>query len=110
MAIPNGTEYISLQSVITKWAKSRNQPVRMFDNCLGVLCNPTCPDKLMFIDSAENWGEVVNDIVLLVSLISTMACVVLETTMIVHFFLLQGQQKRHLDERGSSQVNSFVVS
>ena len=108
-AIRRGNETITLHSTLHKWAKTRNQPVRVTDSCLGAMCNPTCPEMLKFMDTATDWGEVLNGVVLCMSLLFTVACVVLKFCFVSQLALLKQSLRRYLEDHVKySQVKVFT--
>ncbi|CAB3976649.1 ABC transporter G family member 2, partial [Paramuricea clavata] len=78
IAIRRENETISLHSTLVKWIKKRDQPIRVTDSCLGAMCNPTCPESLKLVDTAVDWGEVLNGVVLVVSLVISCVCVAMK--------------------------------
>lgn len=107
-AIISGNETITLQSALLKWAKTRDQPVRVTDSCLGAMCNPTCPELLKFVDTAADWGEVLNAVVLIVSLVLTVVCVVAKICFMIQLVFLKRSRSRHIEEHIKySQVKLF---
>ena len=110
-AIRRGHETITLHSTLHKWAKTRDQPVRVTDSCLGAMCNPTCPEMLKFVDTATDWGEVLNGVVLCMSLLFTVACVVLKFCFVSQLALLKRSRRHYLEEHIKySQVKVFMSS
>ena len=108
-AIRRGHGTISLHSTLHKWAKTRDQPVRVTDSCLGAMCNPTCPEMLKFVDTATDWGEVLNGVVLCMSLLFTVACVVLKICFVSQFALLKRSRRHYVEDHIKySQVKMFV--
>lgn len=97
-AIRTGNETITLQSTILKWAKSRDQLVRVTDSCLGAMCNPTCPEVLKFVDTATDWGEVLNGVVLILSLVLTVVCVVAKICFMLQLVSLKRSWSRYNGE------------
>lgn len=105
-AIRRGNETISLQSTLLKWLKKRHQPIRVTDSCLGAMCNPTCPESLKFVDTAVDWGEVLNGVVLAVSLVLSCVCVAVKIYFMVQLVLMARSRRRFLEEHIESlQVN-----
>jgi len=108
-AIRRGNETISLHSTLHKWAKTRDQPVRVIDSCLGAMCNPTCPEMLKFVDTATDWGEALNNVVLCMSLLFTVACVVLKLCFVSQSALLKRSGRHYLEGHVKySQVKMFM--
>ncbi|XP_068751698.1 uncharacterized protein [Montipora capricornis] len=99
-AIRGGNRAITLQSTLLKWAQT-NQPVRIIDSCLGALCNPTCPDKLTFVDAAVQWSDVLVGLVIFMSLIPTVLCVVLRISFKIQSFLVRRTQKQYEEQKSS---------
>ena len=97
-AIRTGNANITLQSVLLKWSESRYQPVRVSDSCLGAMCNPTCPEVLKFVDTAADWGEVLNGVVLILSLVFTVVCVVAKICFMLQLVLLKRSWSRYNEE------------
>lgn len=108
-AIRRGNETITLHSTLHKWAKTRDRPVRVTDSCLGAMCNPTCPEMLTFLDTAADWGEVLNGVVLGISLVFTVACVLLKFCFVSQLALLK-RSRRHYHEKHIKQVKVFMNS
>ena len=107
-AIRRGNETITLRSTLHKWAKTRDRPVRVTDSCLGAMCNPTCPEMLKFVDTATDWGEVLNGVVLGMSLVFTVACVLLKFCFVSQLALLK-RSRRHYHEKHIKQVIVFMT-
>ena len=84
-------------------------PVKMIDNCLGALCNPTCPEKLIFVDTAVQWSEGLIKLVGLVSLIPTVLCVALRITLYIQSLLVSRAQKESLRGPKSPEVMKSVI-
>ncbi|XP_068751696.1 uncharacterized protein [Montipora capricornis] len=105
-AIRGGNRAITLQSTLLKWAQT-NQPVRIIDSCLGALCNPTCPDKLTFVDAAVQWSDVLVGLVIFMSLIPTVLCVVLRISFKIQSFLVRRTQKQY-EEQKSSETSAWI--
>ena len=78
--------------------------MKVIDSCLGALCNPTCPDKLAFVDTAVQWGEVLNGAVIFMSLVFTVVCVVLKISFMIQSLLLKRARRRSLKDRKSPEV------
>lgn len=97
-AIRRGSETITLHSTLHKWAKTRDQPVRVTDSCLGAMCNPTCPEMLKFVNTATDWGKVLNRVVLFMSLLLTVACVVVRFCFMFQLALLKRSRMYYLEE------------
>ncbi|KAL9959064.1 hypothetical protein ACROYT_G036145 [Oculina patagonica] len=97
-AITRGNETITLQSTLIKWLKTRDQPVRVTDSCLGAMCNPTCPELLKFVDTAADWGWVLNGVVLFVSLVFTVVCVVAKICFMIQLVFMERSQSRYFEE------------
>ena len=108
-AITRGNKTISLQSTLLTWAKASDQSVRVIDSCLGVMCNPTCPDKLAFVDTAVHWSEVPNGMVVFLSLLVTVVCVVVKSSFVVQSALLARARRRYLESQESLKVKYFLV-
>lgn len=108
-AIRRGNGTVTLHSTLHKWAKTRDQPVRVTDSCLGAMCNPTCPEMLKFVDTAMDWGEVLNGVVLCMSLLFTVACVVLKFCFVSRLALLKRSRRHYLEDHIKySQVIVFM--
>ena len=108
-AIRRGNETITLHSTLHKWTKTRDRPVRVTDSCLGAMCNPTCPETLKFVDTATDWGEVLNGVVFCMSLGFTVACVLLKFCFVCQLVLLK-RSRRHYHEKHIKQVKVFMNS
>ena len=107
--IRRGNETITLHSTLHKWAKARDHPVGVSDSCLGAMCNPTCPEILKFVDTATDWGEVLNGVVLCMSLFFTVACVVAKFCFVSQLALLKRSRRHYLEEHSKcSQVKVFT--
>ena len=96
--IRTGNETITLQSALLKWSKSLYQPVRVSDSCLGAMCNPACPEVLKFVDTAADWGEVLNRVVLILSLVLTVVCVVAKICFMIQLVLLKRSWSRYKEK------------
>ena len=107
MTIRGGSSAITLQSTLLKWAQT-NQPVRIIDSCLGALCNPTCPDKLTFVDAAVQWSDVLVGLVIFMSLTPTVLCLVLRISFKIQSFLVRRTQKQY-EEQKSSEVMKILI-
>lgn len=106
--IGRGNEIISLQSTLQKWFEKRHQSVRVTDTCLGPMCNPTCSESLKFVDTAVDWGEVLNWVILFLSLVPTGVCVAVKICFMVQLLLLARNKKRYLgDHKESQQVKLY---
>lgn len=106
--IRRGNEIISLQSTLQKWFEKRHQSVRVTDTCLGPMCNPTCSESLKFVDTAADWGEVLNWVILFLSLVPTGVCVAVKICFMVQLLLLARNEKRYLgDHKESQQVKLY---
>lgn len=106
--IRRGNEIISLQSTLQKWFEKRHQSVRVTDTCLGPMCNPTCSESLKFVDTAVDWGEVLNWVILFLSLVPTGVCVAVKICFMVQLLLLARNKKRYLgDHKESQQVKLY---
>lgn len=101
--IGRGNEIISLQSTLQKWFEKRHQSVRVTDTCLGPMCNPTCSESLKFVDTAVDWGEVLNWVILFLSLVPTGVCVAVKICFMVQLLLLARNKKRYLEDHKESQ-------
>ena len=96
MTVKRGSETVSLQSTLLKWAETRDKAVRAIDSCLGPLCNPVCPDKLAFVDTAVQWSEELNVVVVAMSLVLTVVSVLLKISFVVQSFLLRRARRESL--------------
>lgn len=105
LGIRRGDENVRLISTLLKWAKSPNRTVRVTDSCLGPMCNPTCPEVFAFVDSAVQWSDFLNGVVLFMSLVMTVLSVVLKIVFVVKFALLKRVQERCLKQHESVKVN-----
>ena len=106
--IGRGNEIISLQSTLQKWFEKRHQSVRVTDTCLGPMCNPTCSESLKFVDTAVDWGEVLNWVILFLSLVPTGVCVAVKICFMVQLLLLARNKKRYIrDHKESQQVKLY---
>ena len=92
---------------VSLW-KTGNRRVRLIDSCHGALCNPSCPDELVFVDTAVDWGEVVNAVSLCVSLLSVAVCVVVKLRAAIHFLVRQREQRKYLSKMESFQGKEEV--
>ncbi|KAJ7380370.1 hypothetical protein OS493_008822 [Desmophyllum pertusum] len=36
-----------------RWINSSSKTIKLIDSCIGAHCNPTCPDKLVFLDAGK---------------------------------------------------------
>lgn len=108
LAIRQGKRIVTLQSALFKWAQT-HQPVKMIENCLGALCNPTCPEKLMFVDTAVQWSEDLVTLLGLVSLVPTVLCVALRTTFYIQSLLVSRAQKESLRGSKSPEVIKPII-
>ncbi|PFX30573.1 ABC transporter G family member 2 [Stylophora pistillata] len=80
-----------------------NALFRVTDTCLGPMCNPTCSESLTFVDTAEDWGEVLNGVVLFLSLVLTGVCVAVKICFMVQLLLLEQNQRRYFEEHKETQ-------
>ena len=88
----------SIQDFIATWKKSSNSPVRLTDSCISAQCNPTCPRQLLFTDPAVTWGETVQTIIIVLSLVVTVTCVGFKSIFMLYQYYLDRKQKQYLNE------------
>ena len=64
---------------------------------------------LKFVDTATDWGEVLNGVVLCMSLLFTVACVVLKICFVSQFALLKRSRRHYIEDHIKySQVKLFI--
>lgn len=80
----------------------------MIDSCIGAHCNPTCPDKLVFLDAGEVWREVVKGVIIALSLVITLICFGFKACFVCYYrYLMKGQEK-YLNDSETSQARKEV--
>lgn len=100
--IETGVNSTSIRDFIATWKKSSNTPVRLTDSCISAQCNPTCPRQLIFTDPAGNWGETVQTIIIVLSLVVTVTCVGLKSIFMLYQYYLARKQKQCLNDPDTS--------
>ena len=93
-----GVNSTSLRDFIAKWKKSSNSPVILTDSCISAQCNPTCPRQLLFTDPAVTWGETVETIIIVLSLVVTVTCVGLKSIFMLYQCYLARKHKQYLND------------
>lgn len=80
----------------------------MIDSCIGAHCNPTCPDKIIFLDAGAVWNNVVKAIIIGLSLVITVLCVGLKGIFVCHYSYLEKRQQKYLNDSETSQARKEV--
>ena len=106
--IKNGTSSISIQDFLSTWVKSSNTTFKLIDSCIGAHCNPTCPDKLIFVDAGEVWHDVIKVIIITFSLVITVLCSGLKASFMIYYRYLMKRQKSYLNDSETSQARKEV--
>ena len=96
--IVTGVNSTSIRDFIDTWKKSPNTPVRLTDSCISAQCNPTCPRQLLFTDPAAIWGETVQTIIIVLSLVVTVTCIGLKSIFMLYQYYLARKQKQYLND------------
>lgn len=111
--IVTGVNSTSIRDFIATWKKSPDTPVRLTDSCISAQCNPTCPRQLLFTDPAGIWGETVQTIIIVLSLVISVTCVGLKSIFMVYQYSLARKQKQYLNDPETSftqrEVNKKFV-
>ena len=98
-----------MKDFIATWVQSRGSPMTMIDSCLGAQCNPTCPGKLLFLDPGAVWGQTVQVIIFVLSLVITVLSFGLKTTFLVHSYYLKRKEKNYLKKGEDYLINREVL-
>ena len=98
-----------MKDFIATWVQSRGFPMTMIDSCLGAQCNPTCPGKLLFLDPGAVWGQTVQVIIFVLSLVITVLSFGLKATFLVHSYYLKRKEKNYLKKGEDYLINKEVL-
>ena len=80
----------------------------MIDSCIGAHCNPTCPDKLVFVDAGEVWRDVIKGVIIALSLVITVICFGLKASFMCYYYYLMKRQEKYLNDSETSQARKEV--
>ena len=109
--IQQGDSSISIQDFLSEWVKSGgNSSIKYIDSCIGAHCNPTCPDKVVFVDAGEVWRDVVKAIIIALSLVITLVCFGLKAIFVCYYYYLMKRQTRYLNDSETFQARKEVRS
>lgn len=106
--IVTGVNSTSIRDFMATWKKSSNSAVRLTDSCISAQCNPTCPRQVLFTDPAVIWGETVQTIIIVLSLVVTVTCVGLKSIFMLYQYYLARKQKQYLNDPDTSFTESEV--
>ena len=98
----------SIQDFISSWINSHNATYKLIDNCIGAHCNPTCPDKIVFLDAGEVWTKVVKTVVIGLSLVITVICSGLKLTFMCYYSYLVKRQENYLTDSETCEARKEV--
>ena len=99
---------MSLQEFLSAWVQSGFTRAALIDSCIGAHCNPTCPDKLVFIDSGIIWHKAVKGIVIALSLVITIVCLGLKSSFTFYYNYLAWKQIQYFDDSETFQARKEV--
>ena len=109
--IQTGSNISSLKDFITTWmGQSRGSSLALIDSCLGAMCNPTCPGKLLFMNPGTVWGSTVQTIILALSLLITFASLGLKIVFMLYNYLLKRKQMQYLIKTKKALTDKEVFS
>ena len=107
--IQQGDTSITIQDFLSEWVKSGNtSSFKYIDSCIGAHCNPTCPDKVVFQDIGEVWGETVKAAIIVLSLVITVVCFTLKAGFLGYYHYLMKRQTKYLNDSETSQARKEV--
>ena len=101
------TDY-SIQDFISSWVNSPNATYKLIDNCIGAHCNPTCPDKIVFLDRGEVWTKVIKTVIIGLSLVITVICSGLKLTFMCYYSYLVKRQENYLTDSETCEARKEV--
>ncbi|KAL9959093.1 hypothetical protein ACROYT_G036176 [Oculina patagonica] len=103
--ITQGDTSTSIRDFLSEWVKLGNtSSIKLIDSCIGAHCNPTCPDKLVFVDAGEVWRDVVKGVIIALSLVITLICFGLKASFVLYYRYLMRRQKKYLNDSETSQA------
>ena len=98
----------SIQDFISSWVNSHNATYKLIDNCIGAHCNPTCPDKIVFLDAGEVWSKFIKTVVIGLSLVITVICSGLKLTFMCYYSYLVKRQENYLTDSETCEARKEV--
>ncbi|XP_063682664.1 uncharacterized protein LOC134817454 [Bolinopsis microptera] len=96
----------TLSDVISEWAADSSEMIYVQDGCVGIDCNPTCPDKLEFVYTTNSWSDTANITVMSILGSITLVCLIMKLVMMVLLSWLQIQQRDY--NLGVVATESFI--
>ena len=106
--IKKGGVSLSIQDFLSSWVKERNETRKVIDSCIGAHCNPTCPDKIVFLDTADIWGKIVKSVIIGLSLVITVVCCALKGSFMAYYLYLTRRQDKYLNDSAASETRKEV--
>ena len=106
--IKKGGVSLSIQDFLSSWVKSRNETRKVIDSCIGAHCNPKCPDKIVFRDTADIWNKIVKSVIIGLSLVITVLCCALKGSFIAYYLYLTRRQEKYLNDSAASEARKEV--
>lgn len=93
----------SLQQAITSWYNSNyTLSYSLRDSCGTVLCNPTCPDQILFNVTDTNWSSSVRVAIIVAAILLTLICGAIKLIMLLLQIWLTCQYNKYKTEDGRS--------
>ena len=98
-----------MRDFLSEWAKpGKGSSIKLIDSCIGAHCNPTCPDKLVFVDAGEVWRDVIKGVIIALSLVITVICFGLKASFMCYYYYLMKRQGKYLNDSETSQARKEV--